>query len=121
VFAAAVVLPESTGTVRLSSTDPNEQPKIDNNFLATERDQFRMLEAVKLSRRLARGPVFGPCRPDSLCLVTRSQTARCSKRICEPRHLRPPGIDRPDGRRQRSTGGRRRDRRRTGRVQPACR
>jgi GMC oxidoreductase len=32
---------------------------IDDNFLATERDRLRMLEGVKLSRRLARGSVFG--------------------------------------------------------------
>jgi choline dehydrogenase len=66
VLAAAVVLPESTGTLRISSTDPNEQPKIDNNFLATERDQLRMLEGVKLSRRLARGTVFGPLQAGEL-------------------------------------------------------
>jgi choline dehydrogenase len=66
VLAAAVVLPESTGTVRISSTDPNVQPVIDNNYLATERDQLRMLEGVKLSRRLARGPVFGPLQAGEL-------------------------------------------------------
>ena len=60
VLAAAVVLPESSGTLRIPSTDPNAQPLIDNNFLATERDQLRMLEGVKVSRRLARNPVFGP-------------------------------------------------------------
>lgn len=66
VLAVAVVQPESTGTLRLSSTDPNEQPVIDNNFLDTERDRARMLEGVKLSRRLARGPVFGPLQAGEL-------------------------------------------------------
>ncbi len=66
VLAVAVVLPESTGTVRISSTDPNVQPLIDNNHLATERDQLRMLEGVKLSRRLARNPVFGPLQAGEL-------------------------------------------------------
>jgi choline dehydrogenase len=66
VLAVAVVLPESTGTVRISSTDPNVQPVIDNNYLATERDQVRILEGVKLSRRLARGAVFGPLQAGEL-------------------------------------------------------
>ena len=66
VLAAAIVLPESVGSLRISSTDPNEQPLIDNNFLATERDQARMLEGVKLSRRLARGSVFGPLQAGEL-------------------------------------------------------
>ena len=66
VLAAAVVLPESVGTLRISSADPNEQPLIDNNFLATERDQLRMLEGVKLSRRLARSSVFGPLQTGEL-------------------------------------------------------
>jgi len=66
VLAAAVVLPESVGTLTISSTDPNVQPVIDNNFLATERDRLRMLEGVKTSRRLARGPVFGPLQAGEL-------------------------------------------------------
>jgi choline dehydrogenase len=66
VLATAVVLPESVGTLRISSTDPNVPPLIDNNFLATERDQLRMLEGVKLSRRLARSPVFGPLQAGEL-------------------------------------------------------
>ncbi len=66
VLAVAVVLPESVGTVRIPSTDPNVAPLIDNNFLATERDQQRMLEGVKISRRLARSPVFGPLQAGEL-------------------------------------------------------
>jgi choline dehydrogenase len=66
VLATAVVLPESSGTLRIPSTDPNVQPLIDNNFLATERDQLRILEGVKVSRRLARSPVFGPLQAGEL-------------------------------------------------------
>jgi choline dehydrogenase len=65
-MSPAVVLPESVGTLRISSTDPRVAPLIDNNFLATERDQLRMLEAMKTSRRLARGPVFGPLQAGEL-------------------------------------------------------
>ena len=66
VLATAVVLPESFGTLRIASTDPNAAPLIDNNFLATERDQLRMLEGVKLSRRLARSSVFSPLQAGEL-------------------------------------------------------
>lgn len=66
VLATAVVLPESFGTLRISSTDPDVQPVIDNNYLATDRDQARMLEGVKLSRRLARSAVFGPLQAGEL-------------------------------------------------------
>jgi hypothetical protein len=41
-----VVLPESFGTLRLASTDPNDQPLIDNNFLATGHDRLRLLEGT---------------------------------------------------------------------------
>ena len=61
-----MVLPESSGTLRISSADPNVQPLIDNNFLATERDQLRILEGVRISRRLARSAVFGPLQAGEL-------------------------------------------------------
>jgi choline dehydrogenase len=58
VLAAAVVQPESHGTVTLASTNPKQAPIIDSNYLATARDARRMLEAVKLGRVIARHPVF---------------------------------------------------------------
>jgi len=57
-LSTAVVKPESRGTLRLRSRDPLEQPEIDCNFLATERDQRRMLEGVKLGRKIARNPAL---------------------------------------------------------------
>jgi len=53
-LSTAVVKPESRGTLRLASRDPHQQPEIDCNFLATERDQRRMLEGVRLGRKIAR-------------------------------------------------------------------
>jgi choline dehydrogenase len=53
LLAAAVTRPESRGSVRLASRDPHAAPVIDNNFLATARDRSRMLEGVRLVRRLA--------------------------------------------------------------------
>ena len=53
-LSVAVVKPDSRGTVTLRSRDPREQPEIDCNFLAQDRDARRMLEGVKLARRIGR-------------------------------------------------------------------
>jgi choline dehydrogenase len=60
VLAISVVKPESVGTLRLASRDPNEAPLIDANYLGTDRDARRMLEGVKLARSIARNEVFAP-------------------------------------------------------------
>jgi choline dehydrogenase len=57
-LSVAVVKPDSRGTLTLRSRDPGEQPKIDCNFLAEERDARRMLEGVRLSRRIGRNPAL---------------------------------------------------------------
>jgi choline dehydrogenase len=58
VLAAAVVQPESTGTLKLASRDPKDAPLIDSNYLGTGRDARRMLEGFKLGREIARQPAF---------------------------------------------------------------
>ena len=58
VLSTSVVRPESSGTLRLASRDPEAAPLIDNNFLSTGRDARRMLEGVELSRSIARDPGF---------------------------------------------------------------
>ena len=55
-LSASVVLPESTGTLKLASRDPGDAPLIDCHFLATGRDARRMLEGVKLALDAARSP-----------------------------------------------------------------
>jgi choline dehydrogenase len=60
VLAAALVQPESTGTLKLASRDPGDAPLIDPDYLGTGRDARRMLEGVKLGRAIARNPVFAP-------------------------------------------------------------
>jgi choline dehydrogenase-like flavoprotein len=57
-LSVAVVKPDSRGTIRLRSRDPREQPEIDCNFLAQDRDARRMLEGVKLARRIGRNPAL---------------------------------------------------------------
>jgi choline dehydrogenase len=57
-LGVAVVKPDSRGTIRLRSRDPREQPEIDCNFLAEGRDARRMLEGVKLARKIGRNPAL---------------------------------------------------------------
>jgi choline dehydrogenase len=58
VLSTAVVKPDSRGTLRLRSRDPREQPEIDCNFLTEERDARRILEGVKLTRKIGRNPAL---------------------------------------------------------------
>ena len=58
LLSTSVVKPESVGTLKLASRDPDDAPLIDVNFLATDRDARRMVEGVRLSRALARTPSF---------------------------------------------------------------
>jgi choline dehydrogenase len=57
-LSVAVVKPDSRGTLRLRSRDPREQPEIDCNFLAEARDERRMLEGVRLARKIGRNPAL---------------------------------------------------------------
>ncbi|WP_051323624.1 GMC family oxidoreductase [Candidatus Solirubrobacter pratensis] len=57
-LSVAVAKPDSRGTLTLRSRDPREQPEIDCNFLAEDRDARRMLEGVRLARRIARNPAL---------------------------------------------------------------
>jgi choline dehydrogenase len=57
-LSVAVVKPDSRGTLTLRSRDAREQPEIDCNYLAAERDARRMLEGVKLARKIGRNPAL---------------------------------------------------------------
>lgn len=52
VLAVALTRPQSVGSLRLASADPRAAPVIDLNFLAEPRDRERLLEGVKLARRI---------------------------------------------------------------------
>jgi choline dehydrogenase len=58
VLSVAVVKPDSRGTLTLRSRDPRDQPQIDCNYLAEARDARRMLEGVKLARKIGRDPAL---------------------------------------------------------------
>jgi choline dehydrogenase len=54
VLACAVTLPKSIGQLRLASRDPRVAPRIHYNFFDDPVDLDRMVEAVVLSRKIAR-------------------------------------------------------------------
>ena len=54
VLAVALTNPKSRGTVKLVSKDPKASPVIDVNFLAVEEDRKRLLEGIKLARKIAK-------------------------------------------------------------------
>jgi len=58
VLAAAVTLPKSVGRLRLASRDPRIAPHIHFNFFDDPNDLDRMVEAVRLSRKIGRTAPF---------------------------------------------------------------
>jgi choline dehydrogenase len=58
VLACAVTLPNSIGRLRLSSQDPRAAPHIRYNFFDDPNDLDRMVEVVRLSRKIGRTAPF---------------------------------------------------------------
>ncbi|KMQ65253.1 dehydrogenase [Chryseobacterium angstadtii] len=54
VLAVALTNPKSSGSLKLSSRNPKDAPVIDLNFLAEEEDRKRLLEGIKLARKIAK-------------------------------------------------------------------
>jgi choline dehydrogenase len=61
-LGAGPMRPESRGTVRLASDDPDAAPLIDPNYLATERDRREMRDGLKLARDVLAQPAFDAFR-----------------------------------------------------------
>ncbi|WP_321967854.1 GMC family oxidoreductase [Burkholderia cepacia] len=60
VLAAGLTRPLSVGSVKLASRRAGDAPVIDLNFLADERDRARLLEGIRLARRIGRtAPLSG--------------------------------------------------------------
>ena len=51
---------DSTGTVKIRSTNPAEHPAVLFNYLSTERDRREWIEAVRTARRILNQPAFEP-------------------------------------------------------------
>lgn len=60
---ACVLRPESRGTVRLNSADPQDAPRIDPNFLDDERDLAVMRAGIRLSHRIVDAPPMSDYDP----------------------------------------------------------
>ena len=58
VLACAVTLPKSIGRLRLSSRDPRAAPHIHYNFFDDQNDLDRLVEAVRLCRKIGRTAPF---------------------------------------------------------------
>lgn len=54
VLAVALTRPLSVGSLKLASRDPGDAPVIDLNFLGDEQDRTRLLDGIKLARRIGR-------------------------------------------------------------------
>lgn len=53
VLAVALTRPISRGRIWIESKDPLIAPKIDLNFLSAEQDRSRLIEGIKLARKIA--------------------------------------------------------------------
>ncbi len=51
---------DSTGSVRITSTDPRAKPAIRFNYLSTERDRREWIEAVRVTRHILGQAAFAP-------------------------------------------------------------
>jgi choline dehydrogenase len=55
-----LVRPRSRGTIRLASADPTVHPLVDPNYLGEASDLDRLVEAVKIARRIFATKAFAP-------------------------------------------------------------
>jgi len=58
--------PESTGTIRLKSSDPKEHPLIDANYLAERKDLETLKNGVKMGRDILAQSGMDPYRADEM-------------------------------------------------------
>ena len=57
---AAVLRPESRGSVTLASADPRQAPRIVQNFLATDTDRRTLRAGLRLAREIGQQPALRP-------------------------------------------------------------
>ena len=57
-LGAGTMRPESRGTVRLASRNPDDAPLIDPNYLATDRDWHEMRQGLKMGREVLAQDAF---------------------------------------------------------------
>ncbi len=69
---ACFLRPRSRGEIRLRSASPTAHPAIDPQYLSDPTDLPRMIEAVKISRRILNQPAFDPYR--GICVFPDSES-----------------------------------------------
>lgn len=69
-----VLRPESKGSVHIQSGDPLQGPAIQFNFLSTDNDKRRMIEAIKIQRKIYQGKSFTPYRKEEIFPGDKVQT-----------------------------------------------
>jgi choline dehydrogenase len=79
LLAAAVMTPDSRGTVRLASADPGAAPLVDPGFLTDHRDLERLAAGLAVTRNAAAGPAFAA--------LGITETAP-GPSVCDPRDVR---------------------------------
>jgi choline dehydrogenase len=62
----ALARPDSRGTIRLRSANPDEQPEIDARYLSAEIDRLRVRAAVKIARDIFKQPAYAPYRGEEI-------------------------------------------------------
>ena len=67
---SCLLYPDSRGAVRLHSKDPRRYPKILNNFLATDSDLMRMVDALRVNHAILGGASFDGVRKQLLFGLT---------------------------------------------------
>lgn len=68
IIAVLLLHPETTGSVRLRSSDPHDKPVIEPNFMAAPADVATMREGVKIARRIGCQPALSRYRGDPINL-----------------------------------------------------
>ncbi len=76
--------PESRGYVRLETPDARKHPAIFCNYLATETDKRVMIDAVKLTRRIAAAPALAKYKPEEFAPGPQSQSDEDILRDIQP-------------------------------------
>lgn len=58
--------PESRGSLRLASGDPNAAPRISPNYLSTDEDRRVAADSIRVARRIIARPALKPYRPEEM-------------------------------------------------------
>jgi choline dehydrogenase len=65
---------DARGSVKIKSTDPNEHPALQFNYLSTETDRQEWVEAIRVARKILNQPALGPFNGGELSPGDKVQT-----------------------------------------------